>query len=106
MSSKWYFSLSLLVKLDVERDQIYWRFNAIYRTVYTNVPIETLIIDVFNNKAYLIFNNAVTTGIKVYLLELTKSLCEISTTFLKESIFVIILFSGDRNGLSCLDNNR
>lgn len=105
VSSKRHFVLPLLVKLDVERDQIYWRFNATYRTVYTNVSIETLIIDVFDNESYLFFNNAITTSIKVYLLELTKSLCEISTTFLEESIFVIILFSGDRNGLSCLDNN-
>ena len=67
--------------------------------------METLVVDIFNNKSYFFLNDTITTGVKVYLLQLTKSLCEISATFLKESVFIIILLPGDRNGLSRLDNN-
>ena len=63
-----------LVKLDIKRDKLHCGLDTNDWAVYPYVSIESLVIDVFDDEAYLLLNDAVTACVQIYLLELAKSL--------------------------------
>jgi hypothetical protein len=84
------------IKLFIDRNQTNLTFKSVNRTHYCNRPILSFIINILNYETCFLRYIIISTNIFVDLVHRTKSLSNISTTFLKN-----LLFGEVRSFLNC-----
>lgn len=97
LTSKGYSARFVLVELPVERNHFNFSFNASNRSIYSDLSIEPLVIDVLDHQSYIFFHQTITTRIHADLLKFPLTLSQILYSPFNYLILIFILTSMEAN---------